>query len=263
MKPTAATDVLRDVAMHTQPLALARPRPIVLPRPPLEASLPAGPSPAALIAEAVGEGRRAGQAEGFALGREEGRREGHAEGLRLAEQRLDAALAQQREAAAAERDAQRAEAEAALAAQDQRLAQLQDDLIEAVTERLAALESDAVALAFEALCRIVGDDAGRAEQVAGAVRVAMQPLRAGALLKVRVHPEDLRLLGELPGGRALIARTAPVEWIGDAAVVGGGCVLDTRRGSIDARMKVQLGKLRELWSALADAHDAGVEGSAS
>src|SRR6185436_15943750 len=97
MKPTAATDVLRDVALHTQPLALARPRPIVLPRAPLETPAPVGPSPAVLIAEAVAEGRRAGQAEGFALGREEGRREGHGEGLRLAERRLDAALAQQRE----------------------------------------------------------------------------------------------------------------------------------------------------------------------
>ena len=243
--------VHRDVAMQTEARVLLRPG--------AKSGTPAHGRPGVGVADhlhpiggVATSAHSAGYAEGFELGRREGWCDGEARGLAVAEVRCEEALQQALEAhrREAERQAERLReaAGAERAAIGERLEHLLDDFQRVAAERLRLLEGDAVALAFEAVCRLIGGGFGQPDQLAAGIGQAMRAARGRPVLRVRVRPDGLTLLSASPNGRALTKAFSAVEWVADARIHGDGCILDNDLGSVDARMEIQLGQLRELWS---------------
>jgi flagellar assembly protein FliH len=241
MKSSATPDVLRDVPLHAEPRTLARPHAAPAPR---VRAVPPAPS----IADATVEHRRAGHAEGFALGRAEGLCAGMAAGERDAGARVEAAIREAREEVLAQAAERLAKEQAAFDAVVDRLVRLQQELRSAARLHIESLEGDAMALAFEAVCRIVGEESDCAQRVTGVVQTALRSLQSDSLFRVRMHPDDLQLLRGSAAGQALMSQSGAVEWLGDAGVASGGCMLDTRQGQVDARMETQLTRLRQTWA---------------
>jgi|GEM_PF-816036 len=81
----------------------------------------------------------------------------------------------------------------------------------------------------------------------GMVHVALERLDAGSGVRMRTHPNDIRLWSEYfshPG-----SRSAQVELIGDAALRRGECVLETESGA--TRMSLE-GQLKEIEQGFLD-----------
>jgi flagellar assembly protein FliH len=255
---TRKSAVLHNVALHKQPRALVRPRRADLL---VGGQKPAGPpSGLAHASEAVTTPPAEVPTEptvddaydtAFAQGLRAGRKHGLEQGLADAQVSIEDAMQ------AAERTAQvQAQAlldthAAAHAERIGRLDRLVRDLDSAIQARLAALEQDAVTLAHGALCRIVGDGVLDPEMVSAVVAQAMRQLGGATPVRVRISELDLQLLHSSQQGRALIAARNAVEWLADSALHAGGCVLETERGSLDARLQSQFARLQTAWVAAA------------
>jgi flagellar assembly protein FliH len=123
-----------------------------------------------------------------------------------------------------------AKAEEERAALAERFARLASTTEQALASQIEGAEDVMVEIAYAAACKVVGDAALTAEGVRGAVRTALQSVRAKEILAVRVSPADRELLGsEVPG-----------ELLADERVALGGCVVETSGGSLDARLETQL-----------------------
>lgn len=131
----------------------------------------------------------------------------------------------------------RAGADAACA---QRLAQL-DALAVAMeaarADALAGNEDMLVEVAWTAICRLAGEQALSRDGALAMVRTAAAQVRNAHGLRVRVHPQDAEWLQgkEVAGRWALEA---------DQAVALGGCIVDCAHGALDARLELQLERLR-------------------
>ena len=227
--------VLRGAATHALPR--------LLPRSPRQAFAPT----LAAVHTAVDAVAASPAAAGYQEGLELGRAAGLQQGLEAAQQRVDDAVkaARQEFEDMAGQRLERFKADASA-----RLAQLEKLLTTfetASTRRVAELETDAIALAYGAVCKVVGAQVAHPATIAGVVQQAMAQLRGSAILAVRMNERDLRaLLGDEQGLR-LKAAAPQVEWIADAAVGAGGCLVDTTAGSLDARLETQLAALQGLW----------------
>jgi flagellar assembly protein FliH len=99
-----------------------------------------------------------------------------------------------------------------------------------------------VEIVFTALCRLLGESAASRAGVAAMVRLGVADEREPELLCVRLHPDDLALMtAPDQAGPALDPRLALRA---DAAIALGGCLVDGPRGSLDARLELQLQQLR-------------------
>ena len=115
------------------------------------------------------------------------------------------------------------------------LAEISGDAVRIAVERArsaAAGEADLRRLAVRIAERILGAKLALSPEVV--VEVVRQAIAAARKpVSVRVHPEDLALVE-----RALA--DAPVAWVADPLIERGGCVVDTGRGPVDARLATQL-----------------------
>lgn len=181
--------------------------------------------------EAVGrqEGRKLGFEEGRRLGLEEGRAEGLRRGLEEAQEKLDAEI-EAVKAAGREREAQ--------------WLQLLHAIPEQVQHRLEAMEDDMVALAHAALLRILGQVFESGQVTRLVVRQQLDELARHRELTVRVHPADAQLFTDDVQLAQLSNDGITLE--ADTRVTLGGCIVDTREGSLDARLETQLQIFTEL-----------------
>ena len=110
---------------------------------------------------------------------------------------------------------------------------------------LDAVTPAAIALARKMAARIVGRavelDAGAVADIAAEALAACRP-DVGAV-RLRVHPDDLPALEARRERLAAGQPGAAIELVADAAVGRAGCVIDTPRGRIDARLDTQLAAL--------------------
>ena len=179
----------------------------------------------------------------FEQGMEEGRRRGLEEG------REEARITAEREAHSIQEF---------VAVRMARLDRLLAALSEEMQRCLASGEEEMVALCHAVVCRILGEQLVTRQGVAQCVRQAIQEAGAGQKLRgsvparvsVHVHPRDLAALEsdeELAawmhqqagnGGRA--------QWVPDAEVTPGGCIVRSSEGSLDARIETQMAALRQL-----------------
>ncbi|PHV05348.1 hypothetical protein CSQ96_20845 [Janthinobacterium sp. BJB412] len=116
-------------------------------------------------------------------------------------------------------------------------------------------EDAMVEIVFTALCRLVGDAVTSRTGVAAMVRLCVADEREPELLCVRLHPDDLALV-TAPGALAA-ALDSRLAMRADATIELGGCVVDGPRGSLDARLELQLQQLRGALLAAREERRAG------
>lgn len=133
-----------------------------------------------------------------------------------------------------------------------------DPLFEALTTLLASLENirlqtyetvetEIVALSLAIARKIVGQElAIRPDLVLNAVRNALGQLEGAGQIRIKLNPEDLKLLEEVKADlTAGIQTTGRVTLTGDDAVACGGCMIETDAGEIDARLETQFQVIEE------------------
>lgn len=131
----------------------------------------------------------------------------------------------------------RAGADAAAAARLIQLDALALGMEQAAGQALARHEDLLVEVAWSAICRLAGELAASRDGALAMVHAAMSQVRDGQALRVRMHPQDAAWLA---------AHGEPGRWSlhADAAVALGGCIVDGVQGSLDARLELQLERLR-------------------
>jgi len=258
--------VLRDVVLQGQ-VSPGRPRPAITqpPRATTEAPvrLPAQRAPVAgeaaasvpvsvsVAANAVPArdqeaGYRRGHEEGLAKGLAEGRERAADETRQageLATRKAQRELAERTESLNRELTQQ---AQVAYQARVKVLAQLIEALPQQVEARLAAAEEDMLALSFEAVCRVLGDHVVTANGLRAQLLQSVRAMRGRRLVAVHLHPDDLATLQREPDAAADLLANEAIEWVADAEMTLGGCIVRSPEGGLDARLDTQLGALRDL-----------------
>ncbi len=201
-----------------------------------------------------------------ATSREQGRRAGYEEGLqegrRLLEEAVEArarALAQDQVAEQVAEQLKGVREQAAQAAQQQRQSQAQETArraqqVEELAEQLSAqwsqllqgAEDDMLDVVFEAVCRIVGDQAVTREGARAMLARTLQSWHGRHPLSVHLHPDDMELLRadadtvQALASRGFDAERQSLRWVADTGVRAGGCLLRSAEGALDARLERQL-----------------------
>jgi flagellar assembly protein FliH len=166
----------------------------------------------------------------LAAAREEGLAQGAAQALADARAQAAAELAQA--IAAAEAAAE------ALALARASLADGQEDML--------------VEIAFGAVCRVLGAHGASRAGVTAQVRSLLAQQAAGPVA-VHLHPDDAEMLAQHGGIGPQVQLSA------DPAVELGGCLLVSERGTLDARLEVQVEALRAALLAVRARRSAGEE----
>jgi flagellar assembly protein FliH len=112
-------------------------------------------------------------------------------------------------------------------------------------------EQEVVALAMAVARKIVGHELQTSDQaLAGIVREALGRTGVAGAIRVRLHPDDLqRMRAAHEGIAAVVADAGQVHFEADASLTGGGCLVETELGQIDARVEEQLRVIEEAFRA--------------
>lgn len=123
--------------------------------------------------------------------------------------------------------------------------QAADSLCEAREAWQCCWETEAVRLAVRIAEKIVRREIQHNPQITRSlVREALLLAAGGGELRVRLHPQDMRAIGDhLASLRNEFTRVTPTEFIADSSVDPGGCVLETRHGTIDQQVATQLSRI--------------------
>jgi len=250
-KHSSRSPILSQAAIHSQPKLLLRPQVAarnVLENPPAKSELvtevitredsaPEEFSLAELRERAHREGFITGLAEGrdsgMSAGREEGLTQGYQEGLKLGQEKAEEVAQREVEAV---RDA--------LHAREAQLMQLLKSIPDAFSRRFADSEDDMVALVQETVLRVLGQAFASGDGARLALLQAMKEITSRQSISIRVHPDDFALLKNAPEGSGL--EELGVSFEADKRVVLGGCFIDTREGTLDARLETQLAAFTQL-----------------
>jgi flagellar assembly protein FliH len=111
-------------------------------------------------------------------------------------------------------------------------------------ERLA---EQCVEIVSEALSKVAGPLLSSREAASGAVREVLKRVKEGRELTIRVNAADLRSLQPEQERLATALAGRKFSLVGDARVDIGGCIVESKLGSLDGRFEVQL---RELYETL-------------
>ena len=112
------------------------------------------------------------------------------------------------------------------------------------TERL---ENAAVRLAFEIAKKILHEELKmRPELVRNTVKKALKQIADAGTLQIHCHPDDLELLKQDAEIETLMKKqAAAMEWIADASVGRGGCLIKSDKGTVDATIESQLQEIHQ------------------
>lgn len=114
---------------------------------------------------------------------------------------------------------------------------------------LHSVEAEVVELAIEVARKIIGDElAANPRVVASIVATAVQKVARDQPVKVRLNPADVEVLGPY-WAEAFGPADGDLSWVvvADRRVKPGGCVIDTRAGSIDAQIDTQLSFIKRAF----------------
>ncbi len=166
------------------------------------------------VSSSAAEDEAARQAREIANARTEAFERGRAEGERAEAARLRHALAAATEALDAVRESE-------------------ERWVGAIEENIAAL---AVSVARHIVDRELGTDA---EVTRAMVRRALDTFPIDQPVRIRVHPQDLAVIGAFPeaGSTAQPGSAArEAHWMADTRVLPGGCVVEGRERIVDGRV---------------------------
>lgn len=136
------------------------------------------------------------------------------------------------------------------------LASLLDSLHQAKVALGRQIENDAAAIGYEAVIRIVGQRATSRQVIANVVNELLDSSEHRGSLMLRVGTEDYELLLAEPVIADLEDVQARIKLVEDPRVRLGGCIVETERGTLDARLETQLDRLKQaLLSASAQADE--------
>jgi flagellar assembly protein FliH len=110
----------------------------------------------------------------------------------------------------------------------------------AVPQVIRETENLLVSLALEVAQKLVGDMAISVPMVESAVRDALAHVEDTAQLTVRLNPADLELLQT--AGSPVLSSDSSTEFhfLGSPEVTRGGCLVQTRFGTVDSRRETKL-----------------------
>src|SRR5688500_3889555 len=120
-------------------------------------------------------------------------------------------------------------------------------------QKLADLCTEVVA---EAFAKIAGAQLSTRPAAAGVVGEVLKRVKEGRELTVRVCPAELAMLQQEESQLAAAVPGRKFSLVADARVDLGGCIVDSRLGTLDGRLEVQL---RELYATLRAARSSQVE----
>lgn len=112
-------------------------------------------------------------------------------------------------------------------------------------ETLAAADDEIAEVVFASVVKILGEGMVGADAVIAAVRQSIKQLVSRDGLTIHLSPGDKRLIDETAAGKQEELFGPGVKIVADERVELGGCLLQTRTGGLDARLEVQLRRLRD------------------
>ena len=121
-----------------------------------------------------------------------------------------------------------------------------DSLRQTVPQVARDTENMMVSLALEVARKLVSDMPISVPMVEAAVRDALTHVESSAQVTVRLHPDDLELL-QNANSTLLTSAEAPNDFrfLSSAEVSRGGCLVETRFGTVDARRETKFDLLKE------------------
>lgn len=125
------------------------------------------------------------------------------------------------------------------------LASLADAVETSRAHALGQAEDMLVEIAHAAVCRMVGATAASRDTLLDMVRTIARDEHAAKQLRIRMHPQDLATLQDDD-----IPLDARITLQADSAVEIGGCMVDSDKGTLDARLETQLSRLGEALLAV-------------
>jgi flagellar assembly protein FliH len=109
------------------------------------------------------------------------------------------------------------------------------------------LQNICVEVIGEALAKIGGALLGSEQAAIGAIKQVLTRVKEGRELTIRVAREDFELVRKLERELSDVLSGRKYEIVADSRVELGGCLVETKLGSLDGRLEVQL---RELYETL-------------
>jgi len=142
-----------------------------------------------------------------------------------------------------------------------RLEALVDEITQEREQFFSRVEPEIATLAVSVAEKVVAQEIStQPEIVLNLVRNSMKRMKERESLRVRLNPDDLEmvraarddLIGAVDGVRGL-------DLVEDRRVGRGGCVVESRNGNLDARIKTQLAKMERVITEAAhgDTSDPG------
>lgn len=126
-----------------------------------------------------------------------------------------------------------------------------NDLIHALSDAREAtfqeLEDSAVEVVFEAVTKILGYAATDKQIAYNVVREAIEQVKGRDHLIIRVSNKDYDLVkAALAHAGAEHSLAKNINIVADNLVQLGGCLIETEAGSLDARLEIQLQRLKDI-----------------
>lgn len=143
-------------------------------------------------------------------------------------------------------------------AEAEQFQQLCNELIEQNRERVKEAEEAAVEIGFAATVKLLGRLHSDNALLEALVRQSMEHVLAREGLKIYLSPKDCHRMQAL-------ARRGSQDWAGvefeaDSRIQLGGCRIESRAGSLDARLELQIDELKKaLLRAVAPGQPAGTD----
>ena len=110
----------------------------------------------------------------------------------------------------------------------------------AVKSHETLMHAELSSLVLVCLVKILGQSAPTAQSIEHAVANVLASAHAAGRVRVRIHPDDLKLLTETCDPQELTTAAQEIELLPDASLLGGGCIAETGVGQFDASIDSQL-----------------------
>jgi flagellar assembly protein FliH len=133
------------------------------------------------------------------------------------------------------------------------MAELQRGVLDAlrhtVPQVVKETETTLIRLALESAQKLVADIPISAEMVETVVRSALRQVEDTSEITVQLHPEDLALLRKIDSSLLNeISEASALRLVASSEVSRGGCLVQTRFGTIDARRETKMEALQRALS---------------
>lgn len=115
-------------------------------------------------------------------------------------------------------------------------------------KQVKTLRAQVADLVIAGVCKVLGDHALSMQAIKAAAEQAMKEAGVGAPLRILLAPSQVEQLARSAPQVLAAWRERRIEVAGDTRVAHGGCILEVPDGIVDARLEVQLERLRTVLS---------------